>query len=334
MKKFFWLFLLITCSTYSQISVSARHTGKVAKFKKEELQKFKETTTIFVFSDIYDIDVYEQILENSWDVTPYEIVPVQEFNILDFLDGKHSFATIEGYLKTISKSSGLEYTKLYMHFDISMYNSDEILKKLTTSTNSNNRSKILSKNRINIAQFSLFPKVGATMTGNTYSAEYIVEKMFTEDIFYNYEPGILKNYFQKINRQLKKEEVYWKYQNSYDVSLKKLKSDTLYIPMNIKETFLFLKRKKQDNRDQIVEDLFTNYEYNYKFLENETLNAEILNNEEFYYLRFVRESAEKFIQIVNSRTGEIIYSDYVPGKVFSYNLKKKYIDALNKRIAK
>jgi hypothetical protein len=43
-------------------------------------------------------------------------------------------------------------------------------------------------------------------------------------------------------------------------------------------------------------------------------------------------NAERFLQIVNSKTGEIIYRNYMTG--ISYNLKSKHISDLNSKIIK
>ena len=62
------------------------------------------------------------------------------------------------------------------------------------------------------------------------------------------------------------------------------------------------------------------------------MNNKILNNEELYYLRYVRMNAERFLQVVNSKTGEIIYRNYITG--MSYNIKSKDIKELNDKIKK
>ena len=67
-------------------------------------------------------------------------------------------------------------------------------------------------------------------------------------------------------------------------------------------------------------------------ISDEELNNKILNNEELYYLRYVRMNAERFLQVVNSKTGEIIYRNYITG--MSYNIKSKDIKELNDKIKK
>lgn len=74
------------------------------------------------------------------------------------------------------------------------------------------------------------------------------------------------------------------------------------------------------------------YNYKYEVISDEELNNKILNNEELYYLRYVRMNAERFLQVVNSKTGEIIYRNYITG--MSYNIKSKDIKELNDKIKK
>jgi len=307
MKKIFIILFLVNFSIYSQISVGARHTGKPLKFKKGILKKFKESKTIFIFSDVFSKEIYEKILKDSWNVNPYEIISVKDFDIVNYLDNKHSFATLDGYLKTVNMGN-ISVTRLYFNFTISMYEAEKLKEKISNGI-SKNKSKIYAKYEIPIAQFSLFPKFGSTVAAHTYTPESFSDKLFTEDLFLNYQPGFLKNYFQKINSLLKNETLYWKYQNSKSSDLAKLKSHSLYIAEDIKDTFHFMKKKNRNNIDKLIKELFSNYNFNYKFISSDALNNKILNNEDLFYLRFVRVSDEKFIQIINSMNGNIVYSD-------------------------
>ena len=49
-------------------------------------------------------------------------------------------------------------------------------------------------------------------------------------------------------------------------------------------------------------------------------------------MRYVQTNSEKFIQVVNSITGEVIYRDYIPG--LSYKIKAKNLEYLNKVVTK
>ncbi|MFL0124072.1 hypothetical protein V2590_05235, partial [Tenacibaculum maritimum] len=84
--------------------------------------------------------------------------------------------------------------------------------------------------------------------------------------------------------------------------------------------------------DENIKDIFRKYDYGYEIISDEEISNKILNNEEFYYLRYVRMNTERFLQVVNSKTGEIIYRDYIMG--LSYRIKSKHIKKLSRKIKK
>jgi len=76
-------------------------------------------------------------------------------------------------------------------------------------------------------------------------------------------------------------------------------------------------------------EIFEDYKYPYKLLTVKELNSKILNEKEpFYYLAYVKVSPLKCINIIDSQTGEIIYSD----KSTSYNFKPSDMKDIGKII--
>lgn len=129
MKKVLLLVLLFTgFFSYSQISFGPKHYGKPGKFGKETLDNFKKTTTIFVFSNVYEKEVYDNILKKSWGVTPYKIVAQEDFNPFDYQEN-YSFAQVAGFKTVKTTKMGSIVTKLYTYFDFSMYDFESINKK-------------------------------------------------------------------------------------------------------------------------------------------------------------------------------------------------------------
>jgi hypothetical protein len=173
----------------------------------------------------------------------------------------------------------------------------------------------------------MFIKINASKKTNK-----IFNALYTGDVFFNYKLGFLKNYFQKINDLIKNEEVYWMYEDDYLPELKKLSNHKLYIPSYMTIKYNGWKRQDSEKNDKNVEDIFKKYDYQYEIISDEDLNNKILNNQELYYLRYVRMNAERFLQVVNSKTGEIIYRNYITG--LSYKIKSKHIKDLNKKIIK
>ena len=337
MKKYLFLLVVLTSlSLYSQISFGPKHIGKSSKFKKGILEKFKQTTTIFVLSDIYNEQAYKAILDKSWTVTPYKIVSHKNFNPFDYKEGNFSFAEVSGYKITKTTKMGSIVHKLYTFVDFYMYHFDEIEKGLSKLSEKKAKKKmtgILFSNRDRIARFYLFPDSDFVNTALNKKMDEISTSMLSEDIFFNYKLGMLKNYLQKINNLITDEKIYWIYkENEFSEELKNLTREVLYIPEYVgMKTDAFTSAIENREENEIIK-LFNNYEYKYEFVDNSVLNDKILNGEEIYYLRYVRHNAEKFIDIVNSQTGEVIYRNYVTG--LSYNIKPKHLKELNKTISK
>ncbi|MFL0073925.1 hypothetical protein, partial [Tenacibaculum maritimum] len=300
------------------------------KFKKGVLEKFKNTETIFLLSNIYEKEVYEKILKDSWNVTPYKVVDLESFEIENYLSSKYSVAQLAGL-----KRSGGGSTSLFTYIDFKIYDSDAIFKKLEKLSPKKRKKKkqdIINKNSSNIARFYIFPKDDFIRTSLSSNIGKIVNSLFTDDVFFNYKPGFLKNYFQKINNLIKNEDIYWMYEDDYLPELKKLTNNKLYIPsyMTIKYSGWMGQDSEED--DENIKDIFRKYDYGYEIISDEEISNKILNNEEFYYLRYVRMNTERFLQVVNSKTGEIIYRDYIMG--LSYRIKSKHIKKLSRKIKK
>ena len=135
----------------------------------------------------------------------------------------------------------------------------------------------------------------------------------------NWGPGIFKNQIQELQKLLAKGENDGLFSKIFDKDkVQKLKTETLYIP-----DYVFVKRNKFNGSEtdhfeekEILED----YKLDYKIISIEELNSKILNGEEIIYLSYIRSNTDKFISIVNSKTGDVIYSLYRP---MSYNFSDK-----------
>tara|TARA_R100000935_G_scaffold8302_7_gene17553 strand:- start:190950 stop:191969 length:1020 start_codon:yes stop_codon:yes gene_type:complete len=334
MKLKILLLLLITFQGYSQVSVGPRHIGKSKDFKGGVIEKFKKTETIFLLSNIYDKEEYEKILNDSWNVTSFKIVELEGFNIENYLSNKYSIAQLGGFKRIKQMKSGTS-TSLFTYIDFKVYDSEKIfekLDKLSPERRKKKRESIINDNSSNIARFYIFPKDDFINTSLSKKMSEIVNSLYTDDVFFNYKLGFLKNYFQKINNLIKNEEIYWMYEDDYLPDLKKLATHKLYIPsyMNIK--FNGWTGQDSEADDNNIDDIFKKYEYQYEIISDDDLNNRILDNQELYYLRYVRMNAERFLQVVNSKTGEIIYRNYITG--LSYKIKSKHIKDLNGDIKK
>ncbi|GAA4276112.1 hypothetical protein [Aquimarina mytili] len=318
----------------AQISVGPKHIGKPGKFKKENIEKFKKTKTIFVLSNQYEKEVYEDILKASWTATPFEVVPVSEFKLRDYLKDEYSIATLRGHRVDKTTKSGALVHYLYMYLEVIMYQNEELTQKLAENEGKKEKKlrKIINKHKISFARFELFPKDEFIKIAIKSSNEEIMAATMNDDVFFNYQPGMLKNYLQKTSQLLNDEKIYWMYEDEELPELKNLGSTTLYIPDYTKTKYNAFTMSDKEQDESKSEKLYADYEFTHEFISVKDLNTKILNNEEFYYLRYVRVNSQKFIEIVNSKSGDVIYRNYETG--LAYNLKPKHIKELNKAIKK
>ncbi len=143
---------------------------------------------------------------------------------------------------------------------------------------------------------------------------YFADKDFGFDFdarghIYHWNPGILKNYLQLLAFDLKTSKKIDSQDDITDYSqLKLLKGQTLYCPEdNLNKMGTFVKVGKTVD----IKDVFEDYKFNYQSISDKDLGEKIMAAKEpFYYLLFVRNSTSKLIVVVNSITGEIIYSRY------------------------
>jgi len=334
--RLFVLLLIIFHQCYSQISVSKKDISPKPRLEGDLIQKFKNTETIFVLSKIYDRAIYENILNDSWDVTPFKIVSQEEFNIENYLDSKYSVARLSGGVATkITKKNTILHT-VHTYIDIRIYDKNNIVKKLAKlKPNKKFKKKaadIILANSASVARFLLYPNSDFIRTALSKKNDEIIESMYLEDVFYNYKPGFLKNYFQKINRQLKDEKVHYMGGNFGLPELKELRGQKLYIPSYINVKYDGWKIKDTNKKDEYIEKIFRKYEYPYEIISDEDLSDKIINEEELYYLRYTRKNNQHFLEIVKSVDGEIIFRLYDKG--LFYKIKPKHIKVLSSDISK
>jgi hypothetical protein len=145
--------------------------------------------------------------------------------------------------------------------------------------------------------------------------------------------GYLKNYFQLINDKLKSQTANFAYTNDFDKSkIQVLKNVTLYVP-----DYMKIKYNGWTRKDTVLEnpdELFEKYEYKYEFIDSDELSEKILAaTEDFYYLTYVKVNANKFVNVVNGKTGEVIFSLHDSG-LGAYHLKDKDFGKLNDAVKK
>jgi len=149
----------------------------------------------------------------------------------------------------------------------------------------------------------------------------------------NWSPGIVHNYLQQIttllNAKTKK-----KFQDGINnkTELAALKNEILYVPdFDLLNSSIFSAKQKMRDEES-TNTIFEKYTYAYKVLGKEDLDRLILTSEKpIYYLLFIRHSTNKLVCVVNSKTGETVYSDATS---ISVRLKSGDIKDLFKAVSK
>jgi len=322
-------------SVFSQVYVGPSKTNKAKNFGNKYFEDFKKTTTIFVLSNIFKKEEYEKILKETWTVTPFKVVNYNDFDISNYLNGKYSISQLTGFKRIKTKESGLTSTSVYLSLDTRIYDTETISKKLGKLTPKKMKKKfsdIIRENSKLISKIRFYSKDEFTAKVLKWKMDEIVNSLYTEKVFFNYNLGFLKNYFQKMNSQFGKKELFLIYNEFASLELSKLKEQKLYIPeyIGVKYNGWIGQDSEADNEN--IDNIFKNYNFEYEIISDKLLDESILRGDDVYYLRYTRENAERFVRIVNAKTGEIIYKKYMTG--LSYKLQAKHIDGLNKAIKK
>lgn len=360
MKKSFYLVIafFVFAITNAQITISSDILGKLDKFKPETFKKFKSTTTIFVLSNVFQNDQYEKLLKETWTVTPFKIVSVDEFKYNDYLSDKYSFAHLRAFAQ-----DGSNVFVLNSMINFYLLDTKEINEKLDKVKDDPRKfRKLIMTNKMNIGAIQLFAnteflkKVDKTF-GNggggiklmAGSAEFttddinnpkisksdkgMINEVYNSNVYKNYTLGMLKNYFQKVNSLISKEEFCDLREPERTSEVKNLKKETLYIPDYNKITYKPGKVEDEPKSDKDLKELFKDYKFKYEFISDKDLDTKIANGENFYYLRYVKANSQKFFSVVNGKTGEVVYKEYDAG-MSTYNIDGDDFKKLAKEIAK
>ncbi len=325
--------ICLQLTSNAQISIGSTQKEQLTDLDKGMIKKFKKTKTIFILSNILEKSVYETILKDTWTVTPYEVVSYKDFKIENYLKDGYSIAQISGFDTTRNTRPIGSSTGLYTFIDFKMYDNKEIhkkLAKLSPKKKSKGVYQFIEKHSHQIASIYLYPNanfIEKTMHQGTRS---VVQAMFSEKVFLNYTPGLLKNYFQLINTTLASEKGYAMIAREHQPSIKELAINKLYIPEYVSTTYSSFKGKDSQPNETMIRRLFANYKHEYEMISDIDLSNRIMKNDAFYYLRYVRTNGEKFLEVVHSISGNVIYRNYSKG--LSYKIKPKFITDLITKI--
>ncbi|HWZ02923.1 MAG TPA: hypothetical protein VNX40_04880 [Mucilaginibacter sp.] len=147
--------------------------------------------------------------------------------------------------------------------------------------------------------------------------------------FYNWGPGMLKNYLQQISAQLQNGKKI-SYDDELEVKsqLQNLKADTLFCAQNN-----LIKMSRKDDKNFDPADIFKDYEFKYKVVSDKEIQEKIVSsNRSFYYLILFRTTNSKTIYVINASSGEIVYARH--HGMASENLKSGDLEDLDHVVRK
>lgn len=332
-----FIMLVLSIQNHAQVAITSSDRGANDEFEKGELEKFKSTTTVFVLPQLNKKEDYEKILKEVWTVTPYKVVEYKDFRELDYADGKYSFAKFDGDITTSSKGTVYIHTNFAIRI-LDKEKFDKGFKKLKPEEKKYyvKLHKLFEENLTYIARAPLCANnkflVDAMKAGSEERRGELYVRMYTENSFTNTNLGMLKNYFQQINQIISKGEHCGLYDDFAKPEIKNLKEATLYIPEAYMMEYNAWKGTEKLRDEKDLKKLLEDYKYKYQFIRDEDLEKKILNNEEIYYLRYVSMNGNKYLQVVNAKTGDAPY--YFYGAGFEYNLKDDDFKDISKAASK
>lgn len=297
---------------YSQISIS--NVAEIAKIK---------TGTLFVAmkdpNSIKDKE-YVAVFMKNWTFSKVECIKYTDLE--KNIAPNNSFLTIGASFSGIESVAGnsADNSKTNVFLELWTTNGNFIY-------DPKKRKHFNLNDKIQIARLDLFTDNFASSNPSMlYKMDFDAKGHIK-----NWGAGIITNYIQtfifflnKAQERVSKSEIINKQE------LQKLNFQTLFIPDYILTKF----NKSTGDETQKFEEkeLFEDYKLSYKLVSTADLNTKIINDKTpFYYLIYLKSGNDKFINVVNALSGEIVYSTFTSQ---SYNFKSSDLKELQKAVQK
>jgi len=297
---------------YSQISIS--NVAEIAKIK---------TGTLFVAmkdpNSVKDKEYVDVFIKN-WTFSKVECVKYTD--IEKNISPNNSFLTIGASSSGIESVAGnsADNSKTNVFLELWTTNGNFVY-------NPAKRKHFNLNDKIQIARLELFTDNFASSSPSMlYKMDFDAKGHIK-----NWGAGIITNYIQTLISFLDKGQEHAL--NSEIINkqeVQKLNAQTLFVPDYVLTKF----NKSTGDETQKMEEkeLFADYKLSYKLTSLSDLNAKILNEKSpFYYLIYIKSGNDKYVNVVNSATGEMTYSAFTSQ---SYNLKSGDLKDLQKAVQK
>lgn len=320
--------LLVSLVFFAFIAKNANSQIQISISNAEEIGKLKTGTTYVVMKDPNSPKTkdYIEAFKNNWTISKIEFIKYSEVG--KYLKPENFFFTLGGYVTSVAPmqlySSGgkhrVDATTTHIYLELWRCSEDFYKKKMKKKD-----KELGESDKISLAKIELFTDFPTLSDPNKlYQSQYDGDGHIR-----NWGPGILKNYIQLVTTYLNKgTEVNMAKSITNEIELKKLKSQTLFVPDYV--LIKFNKFTGDESKKHEEKELFDDFKLKYKLLSTEELNQKILNDKEgFFYLVYIKSSTDKYISVINSLTGEMIYTKY---SSVSYNIKSDDISDIQKKV--
>lgn len=297
--------------------------SQIAINEYDQIDVVKKGTTYIVMPDPGSeiAKPYVDIYKNYWTFSKIEFIKSEDID--KYISPENSFITLAALenhytspgMRTTTTfsngksmtqySSGLSYTNTHIYLELWTCNEKYFKKK--------NKKKFDTWDRVQVGRIELFTDFESLehpdiLAKSDYDGGGHIR---------NWGPGFLKNYLQRLTALLNdgKETKLNKELINYN-KLQPLRKQTLFVPDYV--MIKFGKWTGNESKRHTEKDIFEFYKLKYSIIPTSELSDKILNEKEaFYYLLYIKSSTDKYINVVNSLTGDVIYSSYDIG---SYNI--------------
>lgn len=294
------------------------------RMSKEDFAAVKNTTTLFVLQskDAGRVAEFEQAIGQVWKVTPFRVILPDDMD--RYASEEYSFFSFGGYVMTNTNRGG---TTVHITYDLwrPKYNKDgewrgrKLYARISLSPDEKSMFQIMRKNWV---------------WGNKKKAKSeSTDILYTTANFDNWGPGIIKGYVKIVNDRLIAEQRQGPAsRNTDEALLKNLMRDTLFVPHYVNDNFSPFSGKRHISEEADEADVSDVYPFPIRYVSSEELNQMLLHRTTpFYYLAFIRDSNQKFVNVFDGVTGRPVFSAFTP---MSFNFKKKDLGRLAKEVKK
>jgi len=296
--------------------------GKAGHLDDDDLETLKASTTVFVLQskDEDRAGDFAKSIADVWKLTPFIVASPKE--LYKYTGLKYAIFSFGGFIVSTSHSSST-----HLSYDL-------------TIPKVNRHGEITGRKML--ARFILSPDFETIEAINRPAAPFSGKKgreekeenqantLYNHARYSNWGPGQIRGYLKAINDGLTNAERRGLFDGIKESDLMKpLTKDTLYLPMYLKDHFNAFNgnetTKDEDGDDEAAGEA---YPYPHRYINENELEKMLVNaTKPVYHLIYVRSSTNKYVSIVEAKSGTIIYSNF---KNMSYNFKMKDL----KQIAK